>query len=155
MERFTWTGRYGGPCTLVDCHHRMYVDPRTGILRQNKHYRAWQQEQRARAAKAARERTTRMREIAPDTQVHKFEDRGWWEVKLAPLARVRASHGGYYYSYEPVFDAVLTLGWSNLRPEEFYGRAGVHAVSKRQLTRKEIAALDLRVRTPIPQRSRS
>jgi hypothetical protein len=130
----------------------MSVDPRSRILRQNKHYRAWQQEQRA---KAARERATRMREIAPDTQVHKFGDRGWWEVKLAPLARVRASHGGYYYRNEPVFDVVFNSGWSRLRPEEFYGRAGVHAVSKRQLTQKEIAALDLRIKTPIPQRSRS
>jgi hypothetical protein len=89
-------GRSGGPCSLIDTHHPMYVDPRTGILRGNKHCRVSQQERRAEAAKTARERATRMREIAAETQVHKFGDRGWWEVKLAPLPRMRASHGGYY-----------------------------------------------------------
>jgi hypothetical protein len=133
----------------------MYVDPRTGILRKNKHGRGPQQARRAWAAEAARERATRMREISPDTQVHEFEDRGWWEVKLAPKPRVRASGGYYTIGYEFVSDVVLGVGWSRLPPEKFYGRAGVYAVSKRQLSRKEITALDLRAKTPIPQRSRS
>ncbi|TMJ04251.1 MAG: hypothetical protein E6G97_07015 [Alphaproteobacteria bacterium] len=150
------TGRSGGPRTLVDCPHRLYVDPRSGILRQNKHYRDWQQEQRASVAAAARERATRMREISPDTQVHEFENRGWWEVKLAPKPRVAASGGGYYATgYEFVSDVVLGVGWSSLPAEKLYGQAGVYAVSKRQLSRKEITALDLRAKTPVPQRSRS
>ena len=101
-----------------------------------------------------------MLEIAPDTQVHKFEDRGWWEVKLAsiPLIRIATNigHRGYYETSVSVRDVVSSAGLSELAAEELYGRPGVYAVSKRQLSRKEIARLDLRAaKTPIPQRSRS
>lgn len=152
--------RFGSPCPLTEGRHRLYVDPRTGILRKNKYHRSWQQERRAGVAEAARERAARMREIAPDTQVHKFEDRGWWEVKLAPIPSRRVMAAGRRYAqpyteYDQVIDTVLTAGLSDLPSEELYGRRGVYAVSKRQLSRKEIAALDLREpRTPIPQRSR-
>lgn len=101
-----------------------------------------------------------MREIAPDTQLHKFEDRGWWEVKLAPIPTVRIpqpiGYRGYSETQEPVVDAVLKARLSDLPPDELYGRDGVYAVSKRQLSRKEITAHGLREPTrPIPQRSRS
>jgi hypothetical protein len=152
-------GTLGGPRPLTDSHQPMYVDPRTGILRKNKHFRHGQK-RRVKLADAARQRATRMREIAPDTQVHKFEERGWWEVKLAsmPIVRVPIPIGrlGYYETYASVTDVVLSAGLSVLPSEKLYGRAGVHAVSKRQLSRKEIAALDLPVsKMPIPQRSRS
>ena len=153
------TGRFSRPRPLADGHYRMYVDPRTGILRKNKHYRSWQQGRRAEAEQVARERAARMREIAPDTQLHKFEDRGWWEVKLAPIPKVRVptttGYRGYYETYERVTDVVASAGFSDLPSWELYGRDGVYAVSKRQLSKKELAAFDLReVTSPIPQRSR-
>jgi hypothetical protein len=151
-------GRSGGPYRLSDGGYRMYVDPRTGILRRNKHYKSWQGKRRDEATQAGRERAARMREIAPDTQLHKFEDRGWWEVKLAPMPIVRTPQPGthrYYETYEPVTDVVLAAKLSDLPADELYGRHGVYAVAKRQLSRKEIAALDLCEPTaPIPQRSR-
>jgi len=154
------SGRRGGPYKLGDGGgYLLYVDPRTGILRTNRRYKTWQRLRREGAAQEARERALRMREIAPDTQLHKFEDRGWWEVKLAPIPMVRVpttrGYRGYYETYERVTDAVLSADLSDLSPDELYGRHGVYAVSKRQLSRKEIAALDLREPTrPIPQRAR-
>jgi len=138
-------GRSGGPYRLSDGGYRLYVDPRTGILRKNKHHRSWQRRRRD--------------EIATDTQLHKFEERGWWEIKLAPIPVVRRTQPGtyrYYETYEPITDVVLDAKLSDLPADELYGRHGVYAVGKRQLSRKEIAALDLREPTrPIPQRSRS
>jgi hypothetical protein len=139
--------RSRGPVPLADLHYRMYVDPRTGLLRPNKHHVSWRRRQRDEAAEAARDRAMRMREISPEMQVHKFEDRGWWEVKLAPMPIVRATPAGRYSSsyatYEPVTDAVLIAGLSDLPPDKLYGRHGVYAVSKRQLSRREISALKL------------
>jgi hypothetical protein len=142
------TSKHGwSPTPLAECRYRLYVDPRTGILRKNKHYKSWQRTRRDEAAQADRERAARMREIATDTQVHKFEDRGWWEIKLAPIPIVRVPHAigyrGYYETYEPVTDTVMAARLSDLPPDELYGRHGVYAVSKRQLSRKEITALKL------------
>ena len=154
-------GRRGGtPRPVTEGWQRLYVDPRTGILRRNKHYKSWQRSRREDAAQAARERDLRMREIAPDTQLHKFDDRGWWEVKLADIPRVRVpttiGYRGYYETYAGVTDVVLSAGFSDRPSWELYGRDGVYAVGKRQLSRKEIAAHGLREPTrPIPQRSRS
>jgi hypothetical protein len=147
------------PMPLTDGHYDLYVDPRTGILRKNKHCVSWKRERREKDEAAARERATRMREIAPDTQMHKFEDRGWWEIKLAPIPTYGVpqaiGYRGYYQTYQPVTDTVLTAGLSDLPPAELYGRHGVYAVSKRQLSRKETAALGVREpRPPVPQRSR-
>jgi hypothetical protein len=140
--------RYGRPMPLTDLYHRMYVDPRTGILRTNKHRVSWKRKRLEEDADAERERAARMREIAPDTQVHKFEERGWWEIKLAPIRIVRVSPPPgktwrAYDTYETVTDTVLTAGLSDLPPDELYGRRGVYAASKRQLSRREITALKL------------
>jgi hypothetical protein len=142
-------GKHGwSPRPLAECHYRLYVDPRTGLLRKNKHYKSWQRQRRDEAAEANRERATRMRETAPDTQVHKFEDRGWWEIKLAPIPTYRVTPIGARYArpydaFEQVTDTVLSAGLSDLSPAELYGRRGVYAVSKRQLSRREIVALEL------------
>lgn len=142
------TGRRGGPHKVSDGGgYLLYVDPRTGILRKNKRYRGWTRLRRERLAQEVRERAARMREIAPDTQLHKFEDRGWWEIKLAPIPIVRVpqavGYRGYYETYTTVTDTVVTAGLSDLPTDELYGRQGVYAVSKRQLSRKEITALKL------------
>jgi hypothetical protein len=153
------SSHYGTPCPLTETWQRLYVDPRTGILRRNKHYRAWARKRQDERKAANAERATRMREISPDTQLHKFEDRGWWKVTLAPIpiTRTRTSNGyrGYGEFHEPVIDVVLSAKFSDLPPDELYGRYDVYAVAKRQLSRKEIDALGLRDATqPIPQRSR-
>jgi len=153
------SGRYGRPHPLKECWQRLYVDPRTGILRRNKHYKSWQSKTRDERSATVAERAQRMRELSPDTQVHRFEDRGWWEVKLAPVPRVRIPTGLGYHAYREAYDqatdVVLAAGMSGLMPHELYGQYGVYAVSKRQLSKKEIATLKLAepVRI-IPQRSR-
>ena len=154
------TGKRGGPHRLSDGGgYLLYVDPRTGILRKNRRYKSWQHLRREGAAQEARERALRMREVAPDTQLHKFEERGWWEVKLAPIPLVRVpsatGYRGYYETYDNVTDAVLSAGMSELSPDELYGRHGFYAVSKRQLSKKEIAAHKLgEPARPIPQPAR-
>ena len=145
-------GRYRRIEPLASSHYRLYVDPRTGLLRRNKHYQNWRQKARAEQAEAARDRAARMREIAPDMQLHLLDDGAWWEVKLAPLprrperrtdprngiARDNAVVDGLAY-----VDIVLRPGLSQLPPTELYGRYGVYAAAKRQLSRREVAALGL------------
>jgi hypothetical protein len=134
------------PLSESDC--RLYVDPRTGILRRNKHYKTWSQKRRETAAAAAKHRATRMRELGPMLQAHRFDDGSWWEVRLAPIPTRSASrsHGGYSYSYTEILaylDVVHAAKLTRLPAEDLYGRYGVYAANKRQLSRKEVAALGL------------
>ncbi len=73
------------PGRLATSRWRLYVDPRTGLLRKNKHYETWSKKYREMRAAAEKHRATRMREIAPNVQVHKLDDNCWWEVRLAPI----------------------------------------------------------------------
>ena len=144
--------RHGRVEPLATSCCRLYVDPRTGLLRRNKHYRSWQRKAREDRAEADRARATRMRELAPDTQLHLLDDGAWWEVKLAPLPtrrqRAPAPGTGVMRQYDVVdgqayVDVVLRPGLSQLPPGELYGRHGVYARAKRQLSRREAASLDL------------
>jgi hypothetical protein len=142
------TGRYGEPRTLRETHQRLYVDPRTGILRKNKYYTSWSRKRREMQAAAAKHRATRMREIAPDLQAHRLDDNCWWEVRLAPIPTrtvTYPSQGGTreYTVRDKFTDVVRSAGLSALPVDELYGRDGVYAVNKRQLSRREIANLDL------------
>jgi hypothetical protein len=129
---------YGRIMPLNDTHYRLYVDPRTGLLRRNKHYKSWDRKARDNKAAAERYRATRMRELAPDTQLHRFDDGAWWEVKLAavPSRLLRPD-------LAPVVDVVYRARLSRLAPFELYGRPDVYAVRKRQLSRREIVDLGL------------
>jgi hypothetical protein len=139
------TGRYGEPRTLRETHQRLYVDPRTGILRKNKYYTSWTRKRREMQAAAAKHRATRMREISPTVQAHRLDDNCWWEVRLAPIPTRTVTYGGTrHYTVRDMFtDVVLSAKLSTLPVDELYGRDGVYAVNKRQLSRREIAALDL------------
>jgi hypothetical protein len=142
------TGRYGEPRALRETHQRLYVDPRTGILRKNKYYTSWTRKRREMQAAAEKHRATRMREIAPDLQAHRLDDNCWWEVRLAPIpTRVVTypSQGGKreYAVRDKFTDVVSSAKLSALPVDELYGRDGVYAVNKRQLSRREIANLDL------------
>jgi hypothetical protein len=122
---------YYGPCPLPRSDVKLYVDPRTGLLRRNKYAKTEQQKKAAHA----RERAQRMREIAPNVQVHHFGERGWWEVVLASTSRFppQTNWGE--------IDVVRKSGLSRLWPDALYGRADVYAVAKRQLSKREIARL--------------
>jgi hypothetical protein len=142
------TGRYGQPMPLRESHQRLYVDPRTGILRKNKHYESWSRKHREMRAAAARHRATRMREVSQVIQAHRLDDNCWWEVRLAPIPTRIVTHrsqGGtrHYLVREKFTDVVHSAKLSTLPVDELYGRDGVYAVNKRQLSRREIANLDL------------
>ena len=143
------TGRYGQPMRLDQGHYRLYVDPRSGLLRKNKYYESWQKKRREMKAAAEKHRATRMRELSPNLQAHRLDDNCWWEIRLAPIPmRIRtypAPKGETrQYAVPDVFtDVVKNAKLSKLPIEELYGKPGVFAATKRQLSRKEIAALAL------------
>jgi hypothetical protein len=138
--------RWGKREPLADLNTRLYVDPRTGILRPNKHYRSWQRKHREDRAAAEKHRKTRMREIAPDVQLHKLDDGCWWEVRLAPIPKRRMKAFGNLPHYNvdgPFTDVVHRAKLSTLPITELYGQYGVYAIDKRQLSRREIDDLEL------------
>jgi hypothetical protein len=65
-----------------------------------------------------------------------LNDGAWWEVTLAssPPSSVQPQPR----------DAILAAGLADLPPSELYGRTGVYAKDKRQLSSKETKALKLR-----------
>lgn len=117
---------------------RFYVDPRTGLLRIN---RLREQARRDwRAAQANRGRQTIVRRVlAPFLQLHRLEGL-WYAVDLAPIP-AQAGAG--------VFDVVLHTeitvptrrdggGLSNEDAATRYGRRGVYAWRRRQLSAKAL-----------------
>lgn len=136
-----WDAQYGrflgsAPLPLAQSRSALYVDPRSGLLRRNKHAdgQTYKTGKRQRE-REARERAKRMREIAPNLQAHRFGERGWWEVVLAPTEL--SSHE----IQRQRLDVVVATGFSDLPPHLLYGRRGVYAIAKRQLSKREIAQL--------------
>lgn len=123
---------FGGERALADHHALYYVHPRTGLLRKNDHYQRWDARWRAERLKQEAELTTRMRVVDAKTQLHLF-DGAWWEVKLAKVP----PHG-------LVDDVVQRTGMTNLPAIKLYGRDGVYARDKRQLSKAEMKKLGLR-----------
>lgn len=123
--------RFGGERPLEEDHHRFYVHPRTGLLRENPNYRSWNARWRAKRAASAAELAARMREIDSKTQLHKLKDDIWWEVKLGKIGDGRAP------------DVVLAAGLSTLDPQTLYGRENTRAIAKRQLNKAEKKKLGL------------
>jgi hypothetical protein len=99
-------------------------------------------------AAAEKHRAARMRVISDDAQAHKLDDECWWEIRLAAIPMKVMTYpsalGPRQYSIrEPFTDVVLSAKLSQLPVEELYGRDGVFAGSKRQLSRREILDLGL------------
>lgn len=80
-----------------------------------------------------------MRVIGRKRQLHLFGD-CWWEVTLAggtPMSpKFSPNQEPWRIGIEP--DVVHRAKLSALPREELYGRAGVYAVAKRQLSKKEM-----------------
>jgi hypothetical protein len=133
-----------GPQPLDKTWYELYVDPRTGILRPNKHFRKHDRKRRDDAAAGRLHRATRMRELGPLLQLHRLDDNWWWEIRLAPIPTERRTYGTFSYDARlPFFDFVLDSGLTKLPGHELYGRSDVYAVAKRQLSRAEIGDLGL------------
>jgi hypothetical protein len=121
---------YTRPQPLKESRAKLFVDPRSGVLRPNKYYQArWQSKAKV------RERAKRMREVSPTVQIHRFGKYGWWEVVLTPTRLDR------YELIKSGLDIVTQLRFSELMPHDLYGRDGVYAIVKRQLSKREIAQL--------------
>jgi hypothetical protein len=107
-----------------------YVDPRTGLLRENREYSC---RKRRRRRDRAGEDPDRIPVDA--TREYRRIDGIWYEVRFEPLPPRR---DGTY-----VFDVVLKKAWPDLSGDDVcrcYGRH-VYAVGKRQLNTKEIRRL--------------
>lgn len=138
----------------------LYVHPRTGLLCEQASSRPTAsalRQQHKQAAEAVR------RELSDSLQLHRLEGL-WYEVRLEevpvlPLLKTtpeqwarthRLDRGPepYVYSYDnPPYDVVLrehryrefgATPRPSYRAREFYGRSDVYAVSKRQLSSKEL-----------------
>ncbi|MBC7770250.1 MAG: hypothetical protein H7124_15830 [Phycisphaerales bacterium] len=126
------TPRFGGERPLSEDYSLYYVHPRTGLLRKNDKRANWNERYRKARAAAEAELALRMRVVDAKTQLHLF-DGAWWEVKLAKTPPQQA--------YE---DVVHRARLSAMAPEKLYGRDGVYARDKRQLSKAEIKQLKLR-----------
>jgi hypothetical protein len=140
--------RNGRLVRLDESYVRMYVDPRTGLLRRNKHFKSFSRKRRDEEAAVARHVSERMRELAPGLQLHRFDDGMWWEIRVAPIPTepMTVGSGKYARTFNRVLphdDVVRGTSLTKLRSGELYGRPGVYAAAKRQLSRKEVLALAL------------
>lgn len=134
---------------LKDSHVKLFVDPKSGLLRRNKHWRSWNAAARARKAEAAKARAAHMRVVSATTQLHLLGDGAWWEVTLASIPtgieEVKTLRGVHRRTFEKAFDdVVVRAGLSPVGGATLYGRNGVFAAAKRQLSKKEIRDLKLR-----------
>jgi hypothetical protein len=90
-----------------------------------------------------------MREVGPNVQAHRLDDNCWWEVRLAAIPTRVVNYPApkgqtrQYVVPADFTDVVKGAKLSKPPPEELYGKPGVYAAGKRQLSRKEIAALAL------------
>jgi hypothetical protein len=66
--------RYGDPRPLKESRSEYYVDPRDGIIKKNKHYVSYRQEQRLRAAEKAAEEAKVTKWIDDDHVLRKIDD---------------------------------------------------------------------------------
>ena len=135
--REVWVHEYGHERPLRDSIRELWVDPRTGILRSNGQRRTWRQARRAQLKQAERELQARMVPGKDNVQYHLLADGAWWEVRLARHPNVRPAD-----AILPI-DSVLDAGLASLPPGELYGREGVYAVKKRQLSRRDASRLGL------------
>jgi hypothetical protein len=122
----------------------LYVHPKTGLLKKNRHWRGPLADPRKKRS-PPRERR---RDIGPMRQAHLFRDGAWWDVVLERIpqrVQQKILNGRLVKHKVPldVTDEVLSRGLSDLPPGSLYGRDGVYAVSVRRLTKAERKRLDL------------
>lgn len=130
----------------------LFVDPRTGLIRKkpgpSRTQLRREQEERDRASVSARRRV-----LSADLWLMRLDDQ-WYEVRIAPLPRpvyrdvVVAGETRFRRLDRSVFDVALKIPVRSQEfadgREEMYGRREVYALSKRQLSRSELKAHELR-----------
>ena len=131
----------------------LYVDPRTGLIRRNKHYRAGKREKAEQNRLRQAEIHARRRVINGRTLLLLL-DGAWFEVRVEPLPAVQILEtivqGRMCRRRVPDrrVDVVMKLRTAiDEHADErlhLYGSRSVYAVAKRQLSRRELRAHGLR-----------
>lgn len=135
-------------------HQELFVDPRSGLIRINKSYRAWHRERVEDVKRAEAEIAARRRTIDKDTQLHLLEGI-WFQVTVSVLPPPRTREvvvKGRRVTRtirEKRYDAILRRevwrsdGIEDER-ERVYGARNRYGISKRQLSKRELDAHGLR-----------
>jgi hypothetical protein len=135
--------RFGQMKPLRVSREKLYVDPKSGLLKRNKRLRSWSRAFKRLREVEARERAKRMRVISADKQLHLLDD-CWWEVRLAPVPDSAAVVRDIRRQWgSPALRDALLHDRGPGERAAVYGRHGVYAVSKRQLSKREKRALKL------------
>ena len=151
-DRLIDLGRYSS-YRPGELRQELYVDPRTGLIRVNKEYRAWHRERVERREQEQAQLIARRRILNDRTVLLRIDDL-WFEITLAelPAGRVveRIVDGQckkrivYDRRYDIVLRREVMLYMDSQERERLYGSAGLYAVSKRQLSKREMKAHGLR-----------
>lgn len=152
---------------LVDLHDRwgfnlrsgglrqeLYVDPRSGLIRINKHYGVWRHERIEKAKRARAEIEARRRTIDEDTQLHRL-DGIWFQVTVGVLPVGRAREMAINDPLERSairdkrYDAILRREVArndehSTERQRIYGARNRYGISKRQLSKRELDGHGLR-----------
>jgi hypothetical protein len=135
-------------------HQELYVDPDTGLVRRNKTYHSWRRAAADARLAAQAEIAMRRRTLDDCTQLHRLAG-GWFLVQIAPLPDKHAAELGTERialrreDTDARFDVLLRRTTSRVQKadaaarKELYGLDSVYAVSKRQLSRREMKAYGL------------
>jgi hypothetical protein len=133
----------------------LYVDPRTGLIRANKEYRSWRQSAAERRRRKHAKIATRRRVVDERTLLLLLDD-VWFRVEVDVLPKERSVEDVVdgkprrRVIAEPRYDVVQRRTVSravraDLRKCEYlYGSKDLYAVSKRQISTREIKAHCLR-----------
>jgi hypothetical protein len=132
----------------------LYVDPRSGLIRINKLYRSWRDDQIENAKRVLREIEARRRTLADDTQLHRL-DGIWFQVCIGdlPAGRTREvvvkGRRVIRTIRDKRFDAILRQEVAHnddhsSEREHVYGACNKYGISKRQLSKRELDKYDLR-----------
>jgi hypothetical protein len=133
----------------------LYVDPRTGLIRPNKHFRSWRHSDAQRRRREQLEVAARRRVVDERTMLLLLDD-VWFRVEVDVLpdeSFIETVVDGQPHGrmrVEPRYDAVLRRHISRAiladleQCEHLYGSGGLYAVSKRQISTREIKSYGLR-----------
>jgi hypothetical protein len=133
----------------------LYLDPRTGLIRSNKSYRSWRHSDAERRQREQVEIATRRRVVDERTFLLLL-DGFWFRVDVDVLPKERFTENvvdGKPHRQmiaEPRYDVVLRRNISRTmradlqQCEHLYGSKDLYAVSKRQISTREIKAHRLR-----------
>ncbi len=150
LKARSWTGSLE---YLRDTRIGLYVDPRTGILRKNRHYISYANQRRKQLLAEKQESLQRLRVLDANTQLHKI-DGLWYRIELAdiPPPHIVIDEDGSQNTVNDTVWDVVCKAWVSRMTEHPLARAyacakqGIplrYAKSKRQLSAKEMKEFKL------------